>query len=62
MQEKAKEMADRIFSLLQTRSEWSIDRCRIVGGFGKGTSTAVKVTQCRHASTEEGFGGASQYR
>jgi hypothetical protein len=43
LQEEARAIAETVFRILEASSEWDIDRCRIVGGFGKGTSTSVKV-------------------
>jgi hypothetical protein len=45
LQDDATEIAEKIFLILQSpESTYSVDRCRIVGGFGKKTSTAVKVS------------------
>ena len=45
---EANQIADRIFGLLEAKSDWNIDRCRIVGGFGKGTSTSIKVVRASY--------------
>ena len=41
--DKAKAVVDRMFKLLQNNSQYEFDRCRVLGGLEKKTSTFVKV-------------------
>ena len=41
--EKARSAVDKVFEILKRYSKYGLDRCRIVGGFEKGTSTKLKV-------------------
>ena len=41
--QRARETAQKVFDLVRSHSQFQIDRCCIVGGFEKNTSTAIKV-------------------
>ena len=41
--DKARRTIDKVFEILKRNSKYGLDRCRIVGGFEKGTSTNLKV-------------------
>ena len=41
--DRCKEVTDKLFKIIQSNSRYDADRCRIVGGLEKKTSTSLKV-------------------
>ena len=40
---KARAVVNKVFRLLQAESQYGLDRCRVLGGLAKNTSTRFKV-------------------